>query len=97
MSEIEWKMTEQNVTQELTSADNRWHISKRQEGTKEPGFFMTNYDLLLTPHGTGKDYRECFTTFIQNCDEYLKLTAKVRDEAKEHLNALLKAENGVKA
>jgi len=97
MPEIEWKVTEQNITQELTSKDNRWHITKRQEGTKEPEFFMTNYDLLLTPHGKGKDYRECFTTFIRSCDEFVKLTEKVRDEAKEHLNALLKAESTVKA
>lgn len=96
MPEIEWKVTEQNVTQELVSTDNRWHISKKQEGTKEPGFFMTNYDLLLTPHGTGTDYRECFETFMQRCDEYEKLLAKVRDEAKEHLDALLKAEAQLK-
>ena len=57
---------------------------------------MTNYDLLLTPHGSGKDYRECFETFIQRCDEYAKLLAKVRNEAKEHLNALLQAEGELK-
>ena len=96
MNDIKWKVTEQNVTQELVSEDNRWHISKKQEGTKEPGFFMTNYDLLLTPHGTGKDYRECFETFMQRCDEYAKLLAKVQDEAKAHFNALLKAEGELK-
>lgn len=96
MNEIEWKVTEQNVSQELVSKDNRWHISKKQEGAKEPEFFMTNYDLLLTPHGTGKDYRECFETFLQKCDEYAKLLAKIHEEAKAHLDALLKAEGELK-
>lgn len=96
MPEIEWKVTEQNVTQELVSRDHRWHISRKQEGAKEPEFFMTNYDLLLTPHGSGTDCRECFETFIRRCDEYAKLLVKVRDEAKGHLNVLLKAEGELK-
>ena len=52
---IEWKITEQTVAQKLTSSDNRWHISKTQSGDTDAEFFLTNCDLLLSPHGTGKD------------------------------------------
>lgn len=89
MNRIEWKMTEQNLLQELVSADSRWHISKTQKGTEKPTFFMSNYDLLLTPHGTGADYRECFETFIADCDAFIEKVKSVRDEAKAHLQSLL--------
>ena len=57
---IEWKITEQTVAQKLTSSDNRWHISRKQTGKEPSKFFLANCDLLLSPHGTGKDYKECF-------------------------------------
>ena len=44
---------------------------------------MTNYDLLLTPHGTGKDYLECFQNFIKNCDQYVEQILKAKEEAKD--------------
>lgn len=89
MNRIEWKISEQNLSQELISADSRWHISKTQKGTEKPTFFMFNYDLLLTPHGTGADYRECFETFIADCDAFIRKVEAVRDEAKAHLQSLL--------
>ena len=91
MNKIEWKMTEQNLSQELVSADNRWHISKRQEGHAEPKFFLSNYDLLLTLHGTGNDYRECFEKFIADCDTYINKVKAARDEAVSHLTELVEA------
>ena len=57
---IHWEVTEQNLQQELVSEDKRWHITKTQQGEKAPQFFLSNYDLLLMPHGTGTDYRKCF-------------------------------------
>ena len=91
MNKIEWKVTEQNLSQELVSSDNRWHISKTQEGHAEPKFFLSNYDLLLTPHGTGSDYRECFEKFIADCNEFIQKVAAVRDDAKAHLSDLIAA------
>ena len=91
MSKIDWKVTEQNLSQELVSSDNRWHISKTQEGDADAEFFLTNYDLLLTPHGTGADYRECFEQFIADCDEFIRKVAAVQDEARMHMEELLKA------
>ena len=38
MNRIEWKISEQNLSQELISADSRWHISKTQKGTEKPTF-----------------------------------------------------------
>ena len=92
MAEIEWKITEQMLSQELVSTDNRWHISKTQSGGHaEPKFFLTNYDLLLSPHGTGKDYRECFESFIADCADYIRKVTAIRDEARMHMEKLLKA------
>ena len=52
---------------------------------------LTNYDLLLSPHGTGKDYRECFESFIADCDDYIRKVTAIRDEARMHMEKLLKA------
>ncbi len=90
MNQIEWKATEQELKQELVSADNRWHISKSQDGHAEPRFFLLNYDLLLTPHGDGSNYRECFEYFIADCDNFIRKVAAVREEARTHMEALLK-------
>jgi len=51
-----------------------------------------HYDLFLAPYGTGANYRECFETFIADCDAFIEKAGKIRDEAWEHLNALLEAE-----
>ena len=91
MSKIEWKITEQNLSQELVSTDNRWHISKKQKGESKPEFFLSQWDLLLTPHGSGADYRECFETFIADCDSYINKVKAVRDEAASHLTELVAA------
>lgn len=85
---IEWEVSEQNLRQELVSKDRRWHIAKTQIGNEGPKFFMSNYDLLLMPHGMGADYRECFTTFIADCDKFIALAQKIKAEAEEHLAAL---------
>jgi hypothetical protein len=90
-SVIEWEVSEQNLTQELTSKDRRWHISKKQTGRKEPEFFMSNYDLLLTPHGSGSDYFQCFQTFIADCGRFVELAGKIKAEAERHLVQLEQA------
>ena len=85
MAEIEWKIPEQMLSQELVSTDNRWHISKTQSGHSDAEFFLTNYDLLLS------DYRECFESFIADCDDYIRKVTAIRDEARMHMEKLLKA------
>ena len=91
MSKIEWKITEQNLSQELVSKDNRWHISKKQKGESKPEFFLSQWELILTPHGTGSDYRECFETFIADCSAYINKVKAIRDEAASHLTELVAA------
>ena len=91
MSKINWNITDQELKQELVSSDNRWHISKTQKGEEESKFFLTNYDLLLTPHGSGPDYKVCFETFIENCDRYIEKIKKIQQEAREHMTVLLEA------
>ena len=91
MTKINWNITDQELKQELVSSDNRWHISKTQKGEEESKFFLTNYDLLLTPHGSGPDYKVCFKTFIENCDRYIEKIKKIQQEAREHMTVLLEA------
>ena len=97
MKKIEWQIKDQEIKQDITSEDNRWHISRSQKGHDEPKLFLTNYDLLLTPHGTGKDYLECFQNFIKNCDQYVEQILRAKEEAKQHIlvleNATEKIEN----
>ena len=91
MTKINWNITDQELKQEMVSSDNRWHISKTQKGEEESKFFLTNYDLLLTPHGSGPDYKVCFETFIENCDRYIEKIKKIQQEAREHMTVLLEA------
>ena len=62
--DIEWTITEQKSQQEMVSSDGHWHITKNQKGDQPPEFYLTNYNLLLSPHGFGTDYRQCFKSFI---------------------------------
>ena len=89
MNKIEWKVTERELKQKLASADNRWHISTTENGHANPAFSLSNYDLFLAPYGTGANYRECFETFIADCDAFLAKVTAVRDEAKAHLSDLI--------
>ena len=46
---------------------------------------------VLTPHGSGPDYKVCFETFIENCDQYIEKIKKIQQEAREHMTILLEA------
>lgn len=89
--EIEWKITEQESQQEMVSSDGRWHITKNQKGEQEPQFYLSNYDLLLTPHGTGTDYKQCFGTFIAECDSFIEKIKTIREQARKHMEEMIKA------
>ena len=91
MDNINWKITEQELKQEMVSTDNRWHISKTQKPDADSKYFLTNYDLLLTPHGNGPDYKVCFETFIENCDQFIEKVRLIQQEAREHLSVMLAA------
>ena len=88
MSKINWNIINQETKQELRSDDNRWNISKTQKGEKESMFFLTNYDLLLAPHGRGFDYKECFENFIEDCDKNIEKIRKIQKEAREYLESV---------
>ena len=89
MKNILWNMTDQELKQEMVSSDNRWHISRTQKGKEESKFFLTNYDLLLTPHGSGPDYKVCFETFIDDCDRFVEKIRSIQQEAREHLTIMI--------
>lgn len=84
---LKWNIEEQEVTQKMVSSDARWHISKRHNKEAD-NFFLTNFNLLLTPNGVGADYKECFQSFIDNCDSYIEKVKQIQQEAKEHLNQM---------
>ena len=88
---IEWKITEQESQQEMVSADGRWHISKNQRGEQAPQFYLTNYDLLLTPHGSGTDYKQCFGSFIAECGTFIEKIKTIREQARKHMEEMIKA------
>jgi len=85
---IEWRVTEQSVKQELVSVDKRWRISRTRKGNGPSEFYLSNFDMLLTPHGTGVDYKECFESFIADCDAFTERIKAVKAAAQEHLRAL---------
>ena len=89
MTKINWSITDQELKQEMVSSDNRWHISKTQKGEEESKFFLTNYDLLLTPHGSGPDYKACFETFIEDCDHFVAKIRSIQQEAREHMTVMI--------
>lgn len=88
---IEWKITEQESRQEMVSADGFWHITKTQKGAQPSSFFLTHYELLLSPHGSGTDYKECFESFIAECDTYIGKIKEVQTQARMHMEEMIKA------
>jgi len=86
---IEWQEPEQHFKQERVSKDKRWHISTTQPSDPKPtALFLTNYDLLLSPCGNGANYRECFETFIHNCETFIDKVKTAKNEAEVYLRQL---------
>lgn len=91
MKKINWSITKFESKRELVSSDYRWHVSESQksDGTRE--LFLTNYDLLLAPNGSGSNHKECFETFIESCERYIERVRNIQQEVKEHMEAMLEA------
>ena len=88
--EIKWEITEEEFQQEMVSSDGRWHITKNQKGEDPPQFFLSNYEILLSPHGSGKDYKECFGSFIAECDTFIEKVKSIQNQARMHMEEMLK-------
>lgn len=85
MNNIKWKENEQTITQEMTSLDNRWSISQNQGLNDSCLITLFNHELITPPTGIGDDYKGCFKSFIDNCDEYMRKLIIARTEAASHL------------
>lgn len=85
---IEWKNPEAEQQVSIQSKDDVWRMLSSNYHTENPDFFLTNSDLLLTPHGTGRDYREAFESFIACCDTYVDKVRHARLLAKQHLDIM---------
>lgn len=86
MNKIKWELTEQMQRNVMTSEDKRWHWTKEEQLGVEPRMFLSNYDLLLSPSGTGKDVRECFENFIESCNQAIERIRKAQQEAREYIS-----------
>lgn len=87
---INWNIIEQEMKLKLVSSDKRWHISQMQEDNEESKFYLSNYDLLLTPYGIGSNFKTCFESFIDDCDARVEKIRKIQREAIEYLKQLNK-------
>ena len=60
-------------------------------------FFESN-DALMKPAfpfllgRSGPDYKVCFETFIENCDQYIEKIKKIQQEAREHMTIMIELE-----
>ena len=45
----------------------------------------------VSPHGSGTDYKQCFETFITDCDAFIEKVKAIRDQARTHMEELLAA------
>lgn len=85
---IEWRAPEQEQQVSIQSKDDVWRMLSSNYHTDNPDFFLSNSDLLLTPHGTGHDYREAFESFIAGCDVYIEKVRLAQEKAKQHLELM---------
>lgn len=95
MKKINWYAEKYESKRRLASSDQRWHISETQKDNGEINLFLSNYDLLLTPHGVGTNHQECFEYFIDECERYIERLRNVQQEAKEHLESLAVDKDGI--
>lgn len=85
---INWTVKEKTTKQEMVSSDNRWHISQMPDDCVVGKFYLSNYDLLLSPYGSGSDYKTCFESFIDRCDANIENIRRIQREAIEYLEQL---------
>ena len=85
---IEWTITKNEQTEECESADGRWHLSRSQTGDQPPAARLCNYDLLLSPAGTGDTLAACLHSFIAACDQYQQKLTAIQTEARAQLEQL---------
>ena len=85
---IEWQKPEQERQVSIQSKDGIWRVICSNYDSPKPDFFLTNSDLLLTPHGTGHDYREAFESFIASCEPYIEKIRLARKAAAEQLKQM---------
>ena len=86
---INWNMKQKETIERMETFDSQWHMTKTSTHNEDGKFFLSNFEILLTPHGTGVDYKECFESFIANCDKYAEKLAEVKAEAQRHLDEFL--------
>lgn len=88
MKKINWTVTKSESKRELVSSDNRWHVSETQKPDGAIRLFLTNYDLVIPPSGSGSNYKECFESFLKNSERYIERIRNIQQEIKENMEAM---------
>lgn len=54
----------------------------------EKGFYISNFEILLSPVGVGATEQEAFENMLKNIADYEKKLKQIRAEIQEHLAEL---------
>lgn len=63
--------------------NGEWHME-----LDEKGFYISNFEILLSPVGVGATEQEAFENMLKNIAEYEKKLKQIRAEIQEHLAEL---------
>ena len=81
------KWTEQQaIITEKEYSSGQWIMRKDEK------FFVSNFDILLSPSGYGSTEQAAFEDMLENIAAYEQKLKRIRAEIQEHLNEL-KGEN----
>lgn len=79
---MDWK--NESYTSETERTSGSWHL-RIKDGDD---MYLSNYELLVSPSGIGKNEVECWRNFIEHCNRYLPIIKQKRDEAIQILQKL---------
>lgn len=63
--------------------NGEWHME-----LDEKGFYISNFEILLSPVGIGATEQEAFASMLSNIARYEQKLKKIRIEIQNHLNEL---------
>ncbi len=63
--------------------NGEWHME-----LDEKGFFISNFEIILSPVGIGATEQEAFKVMLENITAYEQKLKRIRAEIQEHLNEL---------
>ena len=83
---MDWTL-EKEIVREAEYVSGRWHLHKDAKGV-----YISNWDLMLFPTGSGANEKEAFDELLKKIEVYKSILEAVKREAESEL-AKLEAEN----